>query len=214
MNRKSITKDLVYIAIFVALMVVFTLYVSIPFYPVPLTFQTVICVLAGLLLGAVRGSIAMLVYVFMGFVLSLPVFAGGKGGFSMVFSPTFGYIIGFPVASFVAGIIRGKSENAKLPRYLIAALAACLACYVVGIPYFLLVWRYYLGNLNVWHAAVTYNLLYIPKDAVLCFVAAIIAFKVAPFLFKSKNDKDTKNAANADNPENNPAADDKNAKQS
>ena len=81
MNRKSITKDLVYIAIFVALMVVFTLYVSIPFYPVPLTFQTVICVLAGLLLGAVRGSIAMLVYVFMGFVLSLPVFAGGKGGF-------------------------------------------------------------------------------------------------------------------------------------
>ena len=62
--------------------------------------------------------------------------------------------------------------------------------------------------------AVTYNLLYIPKDAVLCFVTAIIAFKVAPFLFKSKNDKDTKYAANADNPENNPAADDKNAKQS
>ena len=126
MNRKSITKDLVYIAIFVALMVVFTLYVSIPFYPVPLTFQTVICVLAGLLLGAVRGSIAMLVYVFMGFVLSLPVFAGGKGGFSMVFSPTFGYIIGFPVASFVAGIIRGKSENRKA--------AQISACRFGGVP--------------------------------------------------------------------------------
>ena len=214
MNRKSITKDLVYIAIFVALMVVFTLYVSIPFYPVPLTFQTVICVLAGLLLGAKRGSISMLIYVFMGFVLSLPVFSGGKGGFSMIFSPTFGYIIGFPVAAFVAGIIRGKSGKAKFSKYLAAAVSACLACYVIGIPYFLLIWRYYLGNMNVWHAAVTYNLLYIPKDIVLCVIAAVVAFKVAPLLFKSKNDKDTKNATNADSPENNPTADGKDAEQS
>lgn len=211
MNRKSITKDLVYIAIFVALMVVFTLYVSIPFYPVPLTFQTVICVLAGLLLGAKRGSISMLIYVFMGFVLSLPVFSGGKGGFSMIFSPTFGYIIGFPVAAFVAGIIRGKSGKATFSKYLAAAVSACLACYVIGIPYFLLIWRYYLGNMNVWHAAVTYNLLYIPKDIVLCVIAAVVAFKVAPLLFKSKTDKDTKNATNADSPESNPTIDGKDA---
>ena len=212
MNRKSITKDLVYIAIFVALMVVFTLYVSIPFYPVPLTFQTVICVLAGLLLGAKKGSIAMLVYVFMGFVLYLPVFAGAKGGFSLVFAPTFGYIIGFPVAAFVAGIIRGKDEKAKFSKYLAASLAACLACYVVGIPYFLLIWRYYLGNMNVWYAAVTYNLLYIPKDVVLCAVAAIVAFKVAPLLFKAKSDN-AKNAVSSDKSDNDRAANDDSAEQ-
>lgn len=183
-SAANITKNLVYIAVFVALMIIFTLYVSVPFYPVPLTFQTVICVLAGLLLGAKRGTAAMLVYVLLG-LIGLPVFAGGKGGFACVTSPTFGYILGFPIAALTAGLIRGKSENACFSRYVVAALSACAVCHVVGIPYFLLIWRFYLGNTNVWFAAVTYNLLYIPKDAVLCFIAAIIAFKVTPIIDKN-----------------------------
>ena len=182
---KSITKDIVYMAIFVALMVIFTLFVSIPFYPVPLTFQTVICVLAGLLLGAKRGFLSIAVYVFMGLVLGLPIFSGGKGGFAVVLSPTFGYIVGFPLSALVAGLARGKKEKAPFWRYLAASAAALVAGYAVGICYFLLIWRFYLGNLNVWYAAVTYNLLYIPKDAVLCALAALIACKVAPLLYKN-----------------------------
>ena len=61
MKRKNRTKDIVYTAIFVALMIIFTLFVSIPFYPVPLTFQTVICIMSGLIAGAKRGAAAMAV---------------------------------------------------------------------------------------------------------------------------------------------------------
>ena len=67
-KSKNLTKDITQIALFVALMIVFTLYVSIPFFPVPLTFQTVICVCAGLFLGKRKGAISMAIYLFMGLV--------------------------------------------------------------------------------------------------------------------------------------------------
>lgn len=187
MKNKNITKDIVYIAIFVALMTVFTLFVSIPFYPVPLTFQTVICVLSGLLLGAKRGTAAMLIYVFAGLVLAMPIFSGGRGGFTAVLSPTFGYILGFPAAALTAGLIRGKKENAGIKRYFIAALCAFAVCYAIGIPYFLLIWKYYLGNSDILHAAVSFNIIYMPKDLILCMLAAPAAKKIATILFLKKD---------------------------
>ena len=66
--------------------------------------------------------------------------------------------------------------------------------------------------MNVWYAAVTYNLLYIPKDVVLCAVAAIVAFKVAPLLFKAKSDN-AKNAVSSDKSDNDRAANDDSAEQ-
>lgn len=183
MNKKSFARDIVYIAIFVVLMVIFTLFVSIPFFPVPLTFQTVICVMAGLLLGAKRAGISMFIYVFMGLVLAIPVFSGGKGGPGMVVSPTFGYIIAFIPMATAAGAVRGKLPTASLKRYITAATAAFFVCYAIGIPYFLIIWRFYMGNTDIWQAALTFNILYMPKDLILCLAAAFLSKKLAPVLF-------------------------------
>ena len=183
MNKKSFARDIVYIAIFVVLMVIFTLFVSIPFFPVPLTFQTVICVMAGLLLGAKRAGISMFIYVFMGLVLAIPVFSGGKGGPGMVVSPTFGYIIAFIPTAAAAGAVRGKLPTASLKRYITAATAAFFVCYAIGIPYFLIIWRFYMGNTDIWQAALTFNILYMPKDLILCLAAAFLSKKLAPVLF-------------------------------
>ena len=183
MNKKSFARDIVYIAIFVVLMVIFTLFVSIPFFPVPLTFQTVICVMAGLLLGAKRGGLSMFIYVFMGLVLAIPVFSGGKGGPGMVVSPTFGYIIAFIPTAAAAGAVRGKLPTASLKRYITAATAAFFVCYAIGIPYFLIIWRFYMGNTDIWQAALTFNILYMPKDLILCLAAAFLSKKLAPVLF-------------------------------
>lgn len=150
---RDFAKNIAEISLFCALMVVFTLFVSIPFYPVPLTFQTTICVLCGLILGTKKGSAAMGAYFFLGFVCHLPVFSGGIGGFSAALRPTFGYIIGFVVSAFVAGIIGGKKE-ASLKRCCVAALSGVIADYVLGVPYFLLVWNLYMGKPDVLHAAV------------------------------------------------------------
>ena len=183
MNKKSFARDIVYIAIFVVLMVIFTLFVSIPFFPVPLTFQTVICVMAGLLLGAKRAGLSMFIYVFMGLVLAIPVFSGGKSGPGMVVSPTFGYIIAFIPMATAAGAVRGKLPTASLKRYITAATAAFFVCYAIGIPYFLIIWRFYMGNTDIWQAALTFNILYMPKDLILCLAAAFLSKKLAPVLF-------------------------------
>ena len=78
---RRIAAELAKCAVFVVLMVV-AAKISIPFYPVALTFQTVVAVLAGLLLGPKYGSAAMAVYVFIG-LIGLPVFTSG-GGFVYV----------------------------------------------------------------------------------------------------------------------------------
>lgn len=162
------------IALFVALMVIGAR-ISIPFAPVALTFQTVFAVASGLLLGAKKGVAAMLVYAFMG-LAGLPVFSGG-GGIFYVLKPSFGYIIGFVFSALVGGLICAKG-NLSARRCVVAAVAAMFADYVVGIAYFIGVWLASgFGGLGM--AIVTYNLLYIPKDVVLCLFAGLVAHRVA-----------------------------------
>lgn len=173
--------DLAKCAIFVALMVV-SAFIRIPFPLVPLTFQTVVAVLAGLLLGPVYGTAAVGVYIFMG-LLGLPVFTNG-GGFAYVVQPTFGYILGFAAAAFVAGALCGRRKAAQitLRGALLASVAGFLVNYIVGVPYFLLIWHFYMHNGGVWQAAVTYNLIYMPKDLALCLLAGFLAWRVRPLL--------------------------------
>ena len=157
-------------ALFVVLMGV-SAFIRIPFPPVPLTFQTVVAVLAGLMLGPGYGAAAVAVYVFMG-LLGLPVFTNG-GGFAYVLEPTFGYILGFVAAAFAAGLVRGRSVS--LPRLIIAALAGFLVNYLIGVPYFMAIWHFYMNNGGLWGAVLTYNVLYMPKDAALCVLSAFLA---------------------------------------
>lgn len=177
--------DIAEIAIFVALMVVAS-YIEIPFYPTPLTFQTVVAVLAGLLLGWKKGTIAIAVYVFMGFVCFIPVFADHSlAGFGYAAKVTFGYILGFILAAFAGGmIVRGD----KVPfwRYIVAGVVAFIVNYAIGMPYFAVAWHLLYGNEKLGAMMVTYNLLYMPKDLVLCILAAVLAWRVVPIIRKGK----------------------------
>ena len=169
--------DIAECALFVALMTA-AAFIQIPFPLVPLTFQTVVCVLAGLLLGAKKGAISMTVYMFIG-LIGLPVFTAG-GGIYYVLKPSFGYILGFIVGAAVAGLIAGKA-GLPLWRYIVGALAAFLANYAVGIPY-CIVAAHFLGVENLTALFITGNLIYMPKDAALCTLAAILARKVCPVI--------------------------------
>ena len=182
LNRgRRVAADLAKCAIFVVLMIV-SAFIKIPFPLVPLTFQTVVAVLAGLLLGPLYGTAAVGVYIFMG-LIGLPVFTSG-GGFAYVVQPTFGYILGFAAAAFVAGSLcgRGKAAQITLRGALLASVAGFLVNYIVGVPYFLLIWHFYMHNGGVWQAAVTYNLIYMPKDLALCLLAGFLAWRVRPLL--------------------------------
>lgn len=181
MNRKVREKllaaDLAKIAVFVALMVV-SARISIPFPLVPLTFQTVVAALAGLLLGAKKGALATGIYLLIG-LAGLPVFTAG-GGIFYVVKPSFGYILGFVFGAVAAGLIRGP-HTASACRYVVAALCAFLADYLVGIAYFIGLWCLS-GYSGLGAALVTYNFIYMPKDLVLCILAGLLAKRLAPVL--------------------------------
>lgn len=184
-TKKYVATDIAEISVFVALMVAGA-WVQIPFYPVPLTFQTVIAVLSGLLLGWKKGVIAMSAYMFMGFVCFIPVFSDHSlAGFAYALKPSFGYIIGFIFSAFTGGLIMGGGSR-SFRRCLIAAISAFIADYIIGIPYFLIAWKYFIHGTGLAFAAVTYNLIYMPKDLILSVLAAMLAFRVSPKLVRSR----------------------------
>ena len=98
--RNYKTKNMILCAMFVALIAVGA-FIKIPVPAVPFTLQYLFTMLAGLLLGAKLGFISVCIYIALG-LAGLPVFASG-GGISYIFQPSFGYIIGFAVGTFVTG---------------------------------------------------------------------------------------------------------------
>jgi len=119
---------------------VFGAQMKIPLPFVPLTLQTFFVLLSGQVLGPVYGAASQIAYLFLG-LMGLPVFSEG-GGLAYIFKPTFGYLCGFPAASFTTGIIvhRGLKFPASLPeagwsRLILANGFALLAIFVPGVIY-------------------------------------------------------------------------------
>lgn len=173
-SPKLMAVDIAECAIFVALMIAGA-FIKIPFPFMPLTFQTVFAVLAGLLLGWKKGMISMAAYAVLG-LIGIPVFTSG-GGIFYVTMPSFGYILGFIASAGVAGI--AYSHRKKIWQTVLLALAAYLVDYVFGIAYFIAVWKLN-GYSGLWQAVVTYNVFYMPKDAVLTLLAAFLSVAVTP----------------------------------
>lgn len=78
-------------------------WLSVPFYPVPLTMQTLAVLLVGGLLGPRLGASAVAGYLAIG-LMGAPVFHNGLGGFAVFAGPTGGYLVGFLPAAFLMGL--------------------------------------------------------------------------------------------------------------
>ena len=84
--------------------------ISVPFYPVPMTMQTFVVLLCGIVLGPKFGFITLCIYLFEG-AIGLPVFQGTpeKGiGITYLIGPTGGYLVGFIFSAFIAGLLIPK----------------------------------------------------------------------------------------------------------
>ncbi|SEQ47535.1 biotin transporter BioY [Thalassovita taeanensis] len=71
---------------------------------VPISAQSLGIMLCGTVLGAKRGALAVLLFLAL-VALGLPLLAGGRGGLGVFSGVTMGYLIGFPVAAFVTGLL-------------------------------------------------------------------------------------------------------------
>ncbi len=132
------TRSMVFMALFAAL-ICFAAPFSIQVGPIPITLATFAIYLAGTVLGAKRGMIAVIVYILLGAV-GLPVFSGFTGGFAKLLGPTGGYIIGYVPLVIIAGLFAEMKVN-KIPRAVttvIGMIAATAVLYAFGTAWFMI----------------------------------------------------------------------------
>lgn len=118
-------------ALFAALSAI-SAFIKIPTPIIPITFQPLVAMSAGLLLGAKYGALSQALYVIIG-LIGIPVFTQG-GGPSYVLQPTFGYLLGFIGCAYVAGVwVQRKPLTWQ--RALWASLSGLAVLYLIGVPY-------------------------------------------------------------------------------
>ena len=115
--------------------------IKVPFYPVPMTMQTFVILLIGITLGYRIGLATVALYLLEG-IVGLPVFANSpEKGIGLVYfvGPTMGYLIGFLVAVYFAGLF--KYDRGLLNTFLKLIFSVSFI-YILG-----LIW---LGTLIGW----------------------------------------------------------------
>lgn len=96
--------------------------IHLPWTPVTITGQTFAVLLAGATLGARRAFLAQALYLFEG-ACGMPFFAGGAGGVLPLLGPSGGYLLAFPFAALVTGVLAGRAWDRR-PFTMFAAMLA------------------------------------------------------------------------------------------
>ena len=139
--------------------------VPLPGTPVPFTFQPMVVMLAGALLGARLGASSQIAYLAMG-LAGLPVFAAGAGA-AYLLGPTGGYLMAYPLAAFVTGSLVGE----RVPSIVLGLLAGLAVIYAGG-----LAWLSALGSFDT---AVVFGLRpFILADLVKVVLATVVVLSL------------------------------------
>ena len=154
------TRSLILTALFAALTAVGA-FLKIPFALAAISLQFLFTAMAGVLLGPSYGALSQAVYVLLGLV-GVPIFALG-GGFSYIFQPTFGFLLGLIPSAWVIGSLARRPLT--FWRSVVAMLAGLAVLYAIGVPYMALIANAYLGKgLTFWQVLKNGMLIYLPGD--------------------------------------------------
>ena len=165
-RKYSRTTYLILCALFAALTAVCS-YISIPlgFTPVPVNLATLAVFLAGGLLGKKYGAVSLAVYTLVG-AAGIPVFAGFRGGVSVLAGPTGGYIIGYIAAAFLIGLLtelwlgERHSRWQELILLILSMIAGLGACYLLGTAWFMIS-----THTGLWASLIACVFPFLPGDA-------------------------------------------------
>ncbi|MCK9909392.1 biotin transporter BioY, partial [Microbacteriaceae bacterium K1510] len=137
---------------------------------VPITGQTLGVMLAGALLGARLGGLSMAAFVVL-VGAGAPLLSGFHGGAAIFASASGGWVLSWPVAAFVIGLLveRSWSKLRSWQVFLFNIIGGILVVYAIGIAYQIALTGMPLSVVLVQSAT------YLPGDLIKSFVAAIIA---------------------------------------
>lgn len=175
-SRRSSTTDVALVAAFAALIAACAYIGGIPVGggQVAITLQTFGVMLAGAVLGAFRGFLAVALYLVLG-AAGLPVFSEHSGGLGTFTSASAGYLWSFPVAALVTGALVQYVARSRRTRALVVFLCAVPGMVVnhlagvVGMKLF-----FHIG----WPTAFSYDAPFWLGDVIKILLVAVVAAEV------------------------------------
>ena len=104
--------------------------VSIPFFPVPMTLQSLAILIVGLTFGARLGAVTLVAYLAEG-AMGLPVFANGASAPALL-GPSAGFLYGFVLMAWLAGLAADRGLARGVVSTSIVTLVVSAILYIPG----------------------------------------------------------------------------------
>ncbi len=167
-------KEITFVAVFAAVMGALGIVppITLSFTPVPITLQTLGVLLAGGVLGARLGAMSQTVFLLL-VAVGVPLLSGGRGGLSVFFGPSVGYLISWPITAFVIGYLLSRIANLKLQHILFINLTVgILLIYLIGIPFQALIMHISVVD------TVKVSLVYLPGDVLKAVIASFLVYRL------------------------------------
>ena len=159
--------------LFVTVLTIIAAQVSIPlpFTPVPFTFQPMVVLVGAAAVGSRLGAASQALYLALG-IIGLPVFAASPvlpQGIGRLFGPTGGYLMAYPFAAFVTGLLAERGFDRRYATAVVAMVCGLAVVFAGGISWLALYARVAQG----WSGALAAGLYpFIVADVVKLLVAA------------------------------------------
>ena len=183
--------------------------IKIPLGPIPIVLQNVLCILTAVLLGGAAGAIPTLLFLLIG-LIGFPVYSGGTGGLPVWLGPTGGFLPGYLLGAFFAGLIsrrpciKEKKISCRLAlRISLAVFAGLFILYIPGVIGFSF-WASGAQKIPADKTAFSYTMAvcvlpYIPGDIIKAAIAIPVALRLRPvvaqYLFNQADSEETREEA-------------------
>lgn len=169
------TREMVYVALFAAVIGVLGLMppIPLPFLPSPVTLQTFGVMLAGAVLGARLGTYSVVLFLLL-VTAGMPLISGGRGGLAVFVGPSGGFFISWPIAAWLIGFLTDRLHHRL--RYWHSVIFNIVGgigiVYAIGIPFMAWISAMPIG------AAALGSMIFLPGDLVKSFLAAYLAVRL------------------------------------
>ena len=173
------TRDMTIVAVMAALICVAGP-LSISIGPIPLSLASFAVYMAGAVLGAKKGALAVGIYLLLGLV-GLPVFSGFSGGFQKLIGVTGGYLVGYLPCALITGLAVKPDDPESGPAWRLPAFMALgtAVLYLIGTAWFMVQTR------NTLAASMGMCVIpFMPGDVVKIVAASLLARPVRMALYR------------------------------
>ncbi len=178
MKERFKTKDITYMAIFIAIISICS-WISIPMV-IPFTLQTFAIFITVGILGTIKSFVAIFIYILIG-ALGVPVFANFNSGVSAIVGPTGGYLVGFLIIALVLGKLLELLPKKNIYQ-IISMVVGLILCYAFGTLWFVYAYTDSAASMGIVKALSLCAVPFIIPDLIKIAIGNIIINRVKKFI--------------------------------